>query len=413
MRSSWGEKCAGPPPKSGTFATKRYSPRVEWVIAILVLSGLIVIHEGGHYVCARIGGMHVDRFSVLGIGPVVVKLFTWKGTEFVISAIPFGAYVHIVGMEAEDETDEEGNPVEPPPAPQGYRNFRDSPLWARVLAIAGGPLANYVTAMIICIGVFGTLGMKVPQSVSISDFGDESPAAEAGLRLGDEFVSVAGQDVRGDAPDQKLNEVTNAHLGETVDITVKREGEEVTVPVKLNEEGRALAISLAPIAQVVPLSPVAAVKEGAYWPYWQTARQLNFFYAMITRKTSGRVGGPVAIVKAIKTSSETGIHDLLMMAALISTALGMFNLLPLPALDGGRLIFLFHEAIMRRRVNPRVEEKIHLVGILGLFALIGWATVGDVRGSSTNEWKQRVTEVKGAITAAEADAARETPAAKE
>lgn len=362
---------------------------MTWVLAILALSILIIIHEFGHFACAKLGGMHVDRFSVIGIGPVILKLFTWKGTEFVISAIPFGAYVHIVGMEPEEyAADEEGNL---PPPPAGYRNFRDSPLWARLLAIAGGPLANYLAAIILVVAVFASVGLKEAVGVQVSDFRVGSPAAAAGLEVGDEILAVDGVDVRGPDARAKVIELTVARLGQTVDVSIEREGEQIVYPVAFNPEAPAMQTDLAEIGSYVPMNPGKAVVLGVQWPFTQTARQLKGLWGLISGKTEAKVGGPVAIATAIKVSADRGAIDLIMFSALISTVLGMFNLLPLPALDGGRLIFLLYELIARRPPNKLLEERVHMVGMIALLGLIAWATVNDLRPETTQVWEQAAT----------------------
>ncbi|HVH99685.1 MAG TPA: M50 family metallopeptidase [Enhygromyxa sp.] len=378
---------------------------MTWVLAILALSILIIIHEFGHFACAKLGGMHVDRFSVIGIGPVVLRLFTWKGTEFVISAIPFGAYVHIVGMEPEEYAmDEEGNL---PPPPPGYRNFRDSPLWARLLAIAGGPVANYLAAMILVIGAFSAVGVKEPVGVQVAGFGVGSPAAAAGLEIGDEIVAIDGENVRGSEAREQVMELTKDKLGETVQITVDREGEELVYPVALNSEAPALNASLAVKGEYIAISPAKAVALGAKWPFEQTARQLQGLWDLISGGGEAKVGGPVAIAKAIKGSADQGFVDLIVFSALISTVLGMFNLLPLPALDGGRLIFLLYELITRRPPNKVLEERIHMVGMLALLGLIAWATVNDLRPEETSVWKTHAAEFEAEAMKIEAEAAGE------
>src|SRR5690606_309559 len=286
---------------------------------------------------------------VIGIGPVILKLFTWKGTEFVISAIPFGAYVHIVGMEPEEYAmDEEGNL---PPPPPGYRNYRDSPLWARLLAIFGGPLSNYLAAIALMITVFATVGVKEPVGAELTGFGVGSPAAAAGLEVGDEILAIDGQSVRGPEAREQVIELTKAKLGQTVEITVEREGEQQVFPVALNPEEPALNASLGIKGDYIAISPAKAVALGAKWPFEQTARQLQGLWSLISGGGEAKVGGPVAIAKAIKGSADRGWVDLVVFSALISTVLGMFNLFPLPALDGGRLIFLFYELIARRPPN--------------------------------------------------------------
>ncbi len=343
---------------------------------------------------------------------MVLKLFTWKGTEFVISAIPFGAYVHIVGMEPEEYAmDEEGNL---PPPPPGYRNFRDSPLWARLLAISGGPIANYLAAMILVIGAFASVGVKEPVGVEVAAFGVGSPAAAAGIEVGDEILAVDGDSVVGPEAREQVMEITKAKLGETVEITVEREGEELRFPVALNPEAPALNASLAVKGEFIAISPAKAVALGAKWPFEQTARQLGGLWSMITGKTEGKVGGPVAIVKAIKTSAERSFVDLVVFSALISTVLGMFNLFPLPALDGGRLIFLFYEAITRRPPNKMLEERIHMVGMLLLLGLIAWATVNDLRPEKQSVWRDTAAKFEAEALKLEAapapDAAAPAPA---
>jgi regulator of sigma E protease len=384
------------------------SSAMSLVVAILALSVLIIVHEFGHYICAKLGGMHVDRFSVIGIGPVILRLFTWRGTEFVISAIPFGAYVHIVGMEPEEYAmDEEGNL---PPPPPGYRNFRDSPLWARLLAISGGPVANYLAAMLLVITAFSAVGVKEPIGVEVAGFGVGSPAAAAGLEVGDEILAVDGQPVRGAEAREQVMEITTTKLGQTVQITVDRAGEEHVYPVALNSEAPALNASLAVKGEYIAISPAQAVVLGVKWPFEQTARQLKGLWSLITGGGEAKVGGPVAIVKAIQGSADRGWVELVVFSALISTVLGMFNLLPLPALDGGRLIFLFYELITRRAPNKVLEERIHMVGMLALLGLIAWATVNDLRPEETSVWKDHAAKFEAEAMKIEAEQAPPPPA---
>jgi regulator of sigma E protease len=363
---------------------------VLWVLAILALSVLIIIHEFGHFVCAKIGGMHVDRFSIIGIGPVILKLFTWKGTEFVISAIPFGAYVHIVGMEPEEyEQDEEGNL---PPPPTGYRNFRDSPLWARLLAISGGPIANYIAAMLLIIATTSAVGLKESFGVQVASMTCDSPAAIAGIEAGDEIVSVDGEPVTGPSYKQSVVDLTSTRLGQTVDVEVVRGEQTLHYAVTLNETAPALEAVLTDKTEYVAVSPGTSIAYGIEWPFVRTGEQLRGLWMLVSGQSEAKVGGPVAIAKAIKGSADRGWVDFVVISALISTALGMFNLLPLPALDGGRLIFLLYELISRRTPNKMLEERIHMIGMIALLGLIAWATVNDVRPDKPPVWEQSACE---------------------
>lgn len=358
---------------------------MDILLAILALSLLIIVHEFGHYICAVSTGMKVDRFSVFGIGPVVARLFTWRGTEFVVSAIPFGAYVHIVGMEADDAPTmvEGGRPGET------YENFdpndpslfRNRPLWARMLAILGGPAANYIAAMLIMFGLYAALSVDVSTAVRIDNVVAPT-AVEAGLKPGDELVSVGGTTARGEIKDGKyapaedrVRAAAGAFRGKTAPVVVVRDGKEITVDVPINAEGQ-IGIEMQPISSekfTMPLgtAALAAVK----WPIDKSAEQLGNLKRLITGETEGKLGGPVAIVKTMARSAAGGSSSFLLMAALISTVLGLFNLLPLPALDGGRFVFLLREGISRRPANRRIEEMIHGFGMLALLGLILYVTI--------------------------------------
>lgn len=386
-----------------------YSPaNVVWVIAILALSALVIIHEFGHYLCARASGMHVHRFSMLGIGPVLLKLFTYKGTDFVISAIPFGGYVQIAGMESADPD----APPEPIPPGQESNLFRDKPLWARIFAIAGGPLANYLTAILIVVGVYATAGINSPVGLEVTGFAEASPAQAAGLQAGDIFVSVDGEVLRG--PEQtsptRLNEITSARQGQTVDVVVQRGDDEVTLPVTLGQAPRALGVDLRVDLEYTEVPFAEALSRGAAYPFIKTAEQGAALWSMITGETAGRVGGPVAIAQAIKSSADSGLLDFLIFSAFISTLLGMFNLLPVPALDGGRLVFLFFEMIARRPANPRAEEWVHAIGMIGLLGLMAWATVGDVRGPQTAPWEETASTYRAEMAKARRELQAESSA---
>jgi len=351
----------------------------EILIAILTISALIIIHEFGHYICAVSTGMKVDRFSVLGIGPVIVRLFTYKGTEFVISAIPFGAYVHIVGMEPEDD-EPKPRPAGAPPDPEEAHYFRNRPLWARMLTILGGPLANYVTASLILFSVLAVSGTKTVLAMDVDSVQSES-AKSAGIEAGDRLLRVADKDVTGEDAHGRITAATGAHKGETVAMTVRRAEREVVLQVPISEQGL-IGIGLAE-GEVVfgPASLGHSAKMAVYGPVELTKQQLQGLYQLVTGKIDAKLSGPVGIVREIARSAQRGWRDLLFFAFKISTLLGLFNLLPLPALDGGRLVFLGYELIARRPANRKVEETVHGVGMLALLALILYVTIrNDIFG---------------------------------
>ena len=352
----------------------RYACRVFPLLAgILALSALIIIHEFGHFALAKAAGMHVDRFSVFGIGAPIYTFGTYKGTEYVISAVPFGAYVHIVGMEAHED-DLAGASAVPP----GKKNYRDAGLLGRMAAILGGPLSNYAAAMLIMIALFAAKGTQELKSVAVGGFMEDSPAKAAGLREDDVFVAIAGTALDGPSAGKDLNATTAKHLGQTVAIMVERNGEPLTFQVRLNEQAPALQTQLKPIGEWKPMPFVAAVQAGVAWPIDKTIENLVALKRMIFGEQKGSLAGPVGIVDQLRQSAAAGWLDFVVFVALISTVVGMTNLLPLPALDGGRMVFLIYEAVIRRPFNRLLEEKIHTVGMMGLLGLLAVITAKEV-----------------------------------
>ncbi|MCA9716077.1 MAG: site-2 protease family protein [Myxococcales bacterium] len=351
--------------------------------AILLLSVLIIVHEFGHYIFAVATGMRVDRFSVIGIGPPIAKLFTYKGTEFVISAIPFGAYVHIVGMEAPDDEElAEEERARAACLAAGKEDetkylFRNRPVWARIATIFGGPLANYLAAMLIFFSLFTIAGTQIETAVRVDDLMSDSAKA-SGLEEGDELVAIAGESVQGRSAMARVRTVASKHSGATVDVTVNRAGEEKTLPVPISEEGRLGILLDASQTEWIPMTAGVAAKNAVVQPLRITEMQLTALGGLIVGRSKAEVGGPVAIVDQIRKSAKTGMFQFFWIGAVISTVLGMINLLPIPALDGGRLVFLVYEMIARRPANRRIEEMVHGVGMLALLGLILLVTIRDI-----------------------------------
>lgn len=349
------------------------------LVAIVALCVVIILHELGHYIAAVATGMKVDRFSVFGIGPPILKLGHWRGTEFVISAIPFGAYVQIRGMEAEAPED----PATPDAreAGDGSVNFRDKPLGSRIIVIAGGPIANYLTAMAMLLFVYLKAGMPGPAvAIEITGVRADSAAATAGVLPGDRLVAVGDTAIDPAQKGRDISGATKRYLGGEVELVVARGDSTERLLATLPAEGAApLGVDLQVVAPRTPVAFGDAASHAVTDPLRDTATQLEGLYLLITGQLEASVQGPVGMVQTIAKAADAGIVPFFVMAAFISTLLGMFNLLPLPALDGGRLMFLFYEGIRRRRASPRVEEMVHGYGMLVLLGLIALVTVGDVR----------------------------------
>ena len=342
-------------------------PMIAPIIAILGISVLVIVHEAGHYLAARAFGMRVVRFSI-GFGPVIAK---WqpKGspTVFQISAVPFLAYVQIAGMNPAEEND--------PNDPELYPN---KSVFARFIAIAGGPFANYLAASILVfvLAIQGHIGPP-SEPMIVNTVEAKSPAAEAGVKPGDIIVRADGKPVR---HVQDLIDFTKDRGGKPTVYVLKRNGKELPpVTIKPVIKGDRGIIGVSPKAERAPMSFERALTYSVVYPFELTVMQLEQFGHMWKHKTTEGVVGPVGMVKIVAgytTSFPALLHTLMT----ISVALGMFNLLPVPALDGGRLVFLCYEINTRRRANERIETLVHAVGLVVLLCLIALVTLRDVAG---------------------------------
>lgn len=343
----------------------------EILVAILGISLLVIVHEGGHYLAARAFGMRVLRFSI-GFGPVLAR-YQPKGspTVFQVCAIPFAAYVMIAGMNPTDDVD--------PDDPELYPN---KGVFARMTTIFAGPFANYITASFLVFGLAltGWPEEKPTEPMVVANIEEGSPAADAGLQPGDVIVRAHGKDVN-DVSD--LIDVTQPRAGQPTTYVIKRDGEllppKTITPMEKGDRG--IIGVTAQTRRVYREMPVGeAAKAAVVFPYRLTVAQLQGLADLIERRSTEGLKGPVGMGKLVAEQAGKGVAELVSILMLISVALGMFNLLPFPALDGGRLVFLGYELITRRRPNERIEALVHTVGLLFLLGVIALVTLRDVAG---------------------------------
>jgi len=329
------------------------------VAAVLAVSLLIVLHEAGHMWVAQALGMRVERFSV-GFGPVV-----WSGTrggvEYVVSALPLGGYVRITGMSPGDDVTAEDRTA-----------YCNQPAWRRVLVLAAGPGANYLIAVALAAFLLGTVGLPTPDgSARVGEVVAGMPAEAAGLRAGDRIVAVAGT---GTPTWNDLVKAFQAQPGKAVTIEVVRgEGdgaERLTLPITPQDAGGTGRVGVTPWAPRVRLGALAAVTQGFARTNGAAVQTLAMLKGMVTREQKAELSGPVGIARELVRGAQVGADRFLTIVWNISVALALFNLLPFPALDGGRLVFLAYEMLTRRRVNEKVESYVHAAGFIALIALL-------------------------------------------
>ncbi len=336
------------------------------VIALLVFSVIILFHEFGHFLLAKLNKITVVEFS-LGMGPRLLS-FEAGGTRYSWKLLPFGGSCMMLGEDGEEE--EEGS-------------FGSKSVWARMSVIAAGPIFNFLLAFIMALFIVGNLGYDVPVLLNVTE---GMPAANAGLQAGDRIVKMNGKRIH------LYREVQNYsmfHQGETVIFQYERDGElhEATVTPELTNGSYKYGIG-GNINYRQKTNVLETLEYSAYEVYYwidTTVSSLGLLFKGGVQLDD--MSGPVGVVDAIGTTYQESRDEgafyvwmnLLNIAILLSANLGVMNLLPIPALDGGRLIFLIVEAIRRRRVEPELEAKIHFAGLMLLMLLMVVVMFNDVK----------------------------------
>lgn len=355
------------------------------IVALIAISLLIIVHEAGHYFVAKWCKMRVERFS-LGFGPAIAS-WTHKGTQFQLAPIPFGGFVEIQGMNIVEEVD-----------PDDIYAYPNRPVWQRILTIFAGPATNFLFAIVLAFALFTIAGMQTGNTfIGVSAI-SEGFDADGALQEGDVLVTIQRQSdpkpihifnqyngQRGPS----LATLVHESKGEPMKVVIRRDGEllpamelrakpdpELTWD-KTDEPQYRLGIGLRLVAERVDVGFFTAAKEALYYPVFKTKEIYQQIRKMIEGEQEGRLTGPVGIAETISQAVEFGWIIALSWFMMINVWLGLVNLLPLPALDGGRLVFLLYELATRRRANPKIEATVHMVGIMLLLLLMIAVTYND------------------------------------
>lgn len=337
------------------------------ILAILIFSFIIIFHELGHFLFAKKCGVKVNEFT-LGLGPTLIS---WgKGeTKYCLKLLPFGGSCVMEGEDEESDSD---------------RAFNKKSLWERFQIVFAGPLFNFILAYILSVVYIAALGVN---DATISDVMKGYAAEEAGMEAGDTIISINGYNVH------FYNEIsiyTFLHPNaESYDIVYSRDGEKhetELVPTYSEETGRKM-IGIIKNAEYKKVSPIGVLKYAAYEIKYQIYVTLSSLKMLFTGQISvNEVSGPVGVVTTISDVYDQSISsglfyvfiNLLSIAILLTANLGVMNLLPFPALDGGRILLFIIEGIRGKKMKPEIENGINLVGFALLMVLMVVVMYNDI-----------------------------------
>ena len=338
------------------------------LIAILILGVLIIVHELGHYTVGKLLKFRITEFGI-GFGP---KLFSWgkKETKYSIRALPLGGFVAFAG---EDED-----------APDDPRAMNNMPWYKRLLVLFAGAGFNIIFALLTCFIVICMMGKQLPAPV-ISSVAEDAPVQQQALQRGDIVTAVDGVDV-GSYNEFKAQLDKHVAAEQTsVTLTVSRDGQSVQVPAVLYEStdeagNKVFKLGVTITYNTVP-RPVGEAAKETFSTSWELTKEMfRFLGRLFTGNASIQdVSGPISTIGIMSDQISIGVDSagaqgaflmILQLCWIIGMNLAIFNLLPIPALDGGRMVFVIIEAIRRKPINRELEAKIHAIGFMLLIGLV-------------------------------------------
>lgn len=323
------------------------------LLAILGLGLLMAVHEAGHFFVARIFKMRVLKFSI-GFGPVLwSKKPKGSSTTYQIALLPFLAYVQIAGMNPHEEID-----------PDDKESYANASWLGRFLTILAGPVANYLLAVAAVFFLLLAVGRPEIDGLKVGLVDPKGSAHAAHVQVDDEVRSIGGKEVH-DWEDMRTQ--IQSHRGEEIDIVLRRGDADVKLRVTPSKEEGRIGIQYKEIRK--PVGFGTAAKVAAVQPAVTAFEMVKGLWRIATGKEKAELKGPVGIVGEASTHINRSAEDGVSFFAALSIYLCVFNLLPFPALDGGRLAFLLYEFVARRRPNALVEARVHMVGLLALLAV--------------------------------------------
>ena len=362
---------------------------------LVVLGVLIAFHELGHFLAARRLGVRVLKFS-LGFGP---RLFsrTIGETEYLVSALPLGGYVKLFGEESENEKEKkgvEGDQKSEVLSPEDRAcSFSHQPVWKRIVIVAAGPFFNLLLAYLIF-----TASLSIGMAMYVPSFGslmpivetvlEDSPAEAAGLKRGDRIVSIDGQKISSWA---QMTEVIFGKAEEPLTFVIERDQQQMTIRITPalktieTRDGKKMQVGQIGIGkdqqgvEIHAANPIEAIYKGVEATWAWTYLTVEGLVRLAKGEMSlDNIGGPILIGQLSGRAASQGLDGLVFLIAILSITLGVINLLPIPVLDGGHLLFFTIEGIMGRPLSLRKREVAQQIGLVLLLLLMGLAFYNDI-----------------------------------
>lgn len=352
------------------------------VAFLAVLGPLVFVHEYGHYIVGRWCGVKADTFSI-GFGRRILSWTDKRGTEWKIGWLPLGGYVQFAGdRDAVSQPDANWQQL---PAEQRSHAFPAQPLWKRTLIVLAGPMTNFLFAIAIFAALFMTYGVAQTPAV-VGGVEPQSAAQQAGLQVGDRIMAINGRSME---VFEDIPQAVAYDLGKPVAMVVDRSGERLDIALRprmvseTDRFGNKIDRAVIGIRSGAPgyttVGPVAAVQKGAEQTWGIVRLTGNILGQFVTGQRSVKeMGGPIRIAKQSGEMATLGIATLIFFVAFVSINLGFINLLPLPMLDGGHLIFYAYEAIRRRPAPPQAQEWAFRFGFVAIATLMLVVTFNDL-----------------------------------
>lgn len=334
------------------------------LLTLLLLSVLVFLHEGGHFLIARLNKITVNEFAI-GMGPkILTKVSKKSGIRYSIRALPIGGFVSMAG---EDEASDDVNA------------FCNKNVWRRITTVLAGPLTNLIVGFI---GMFVLVALTVPATNIVAAFLDDATSDDYGLQIDDKIVAVNG--VNTHTGNEVVYEITYQGY-EPLDLTVIRDGEKIlledVVFPTIEESGVIMGSFDMQFYGIGETDrSLGTIISHTFWRTWSTAKMVWDSLADLIRGRFGldAVSGPIGMTELVGDAIASGWESVLYLWVLLSVNLGVMNLLPLPALDGGRLMFLWWEALTRKPINKTIEAYINAAGLLILMAFMLLITFKDI-----------------------------------